>query len=295
MKLTDINQIKALLARHGFRFSKSMGQNFLVADWVPEEIAAAAGIDRDTGVLEIGPGIGCLTAKLSDRAGKVLSIELDKALKPILAETLEGRENVEILFGDVLRQDLPALVREQLSPLRPVVCANLPYNVTSPVLTALIRADCFEQITVMIQREVARRSRVGGSSSLGVVGLGRAMVHDVDLAQHLFGDVHVQAAHQLQAVHHHVGEFLGDQGGALRVAALEQRVHVLRVQPLEVLQQLAHLHGHGHCHVLGILHPVHAPALAQAQLVHLLLQLAQRGVAVVHRRNRSFVHTYHLC
>ena len=172
MKLTDINQIKALLARHGFRFSKSMGQNFLVADWVPEEIAAAAGIDRDTGVLEIGPGIGCLTAKLSDRAGKVLSIELDKALKPILAETMEGRENVEILFGDVLRQDLPALVREQLSPLRPVVCANLPYNVTSPVLTALIRADCFEQITVMIQREVAQRICAGaGSADYGAFGL----------------------------------------------------------------------------------------------------------------------------
>jgi len=172
MKLTDINQIKALLARHGFRFSKSMGQNFLVADWVPEEIAAAARIDRDTGVLEIGPGIGCLTAKLSDRAGKVLSIELDKALKPILAETLEGRENVEILFGDVLRQDLPALVREHLSPLRPVVCANLPYNVTSPVLTELIRAGCFEQITVMIQREVARRICAGaGSADYGAFGL----------------------------------------------------------------------------------------------------------------------------
>ena len=172
MKLTDINQIKALLARHGFRFSKSMGQNFLIADWVPEVIAAAAGIDRDTGVLEIGPGIGCLTAKLSDRAGKVLSIELDKALKPILAETLEGRENVEILFGDVLRQDLPALVREYLSPLRPVVCANLPYNVTSPVLTALIRAGCFEQITVMIQREVARRICAGaGSAGYGAFGL----------------------------------------------------------------------------------------------------------------------------
>ena len=145
MNLTDYSEIKALLARHKFRFSKSMGQNFLTAAWVPEDIAASAGLDEKTGVLEIGPGIGCLTAKLSDRAGKVLSIELDKALKPILAETLEGRENVEILFGDVLRQDLPALVREQLSPLRPVVCANLPYNVTSPLLTAFLKAGCFAE------------------------------------------------------------------------------------------------------------------------------------------------------
>ena len=172
MKLTDINQIKALLTRHGFRFSKSMGQNFLIADWVPEDIVAAAGIDRDTGVLEIGPGIGCLTAKLSDRAGKVLAVELDRALQPILAETLEGRDNVEILFGDVMKQDLPALVEAHLAPLRPVVCANLPYNVTSPVLTALIRAGCFEQITVMVQREVARRICAGaGSADYGAFGL----------------------------------------------------------------------------------------------------------------------------
>ncbi|MBR1455699.1 MAG: ribosomal RNA small subunit methyltransferase A [Oscillospiraceae bacterium] len=172
MKLTDIQQIRALLARHGFRFSKALGQNFLIADWVPAEIARSAGIDADTGVLEIGPGIGCLTAELSDRAGKVLAVELDRSLRPILEETLEGRENVELLFGDVLKQDLAALAAERLYGLRPVVCANLPYNVTSPVLTALIRAGCFGQITVMVQREVAQRiCAPAGSAAYGAFGL----------------------------------------------------------------------------------------------------------------------------
>ena len=172
MNLTDYQEIKALLARHRFRFSKSMGQNFLTAAWVPEDIAASAELDEETGVLEIGPGVGCLTEQLSLRAGKVLAVELDKALKPVLAETLAGKENVEILFGDVLKQDLPALVREKLPGLRPVICANLPYNVTTPVLTALIRSGCFETITVMIQREVARRICAGpGCADYGAFGL----------------------------------------------------------------------------------------------------------------------------
>lgn len=157
MDLTDYKEIQALLARHGFRFSRSMGQNFLIADWVPREIAECAGVDENTGVLEIGPGLGCLTAQLSERAGKVLAVELDRSLRPVLAETLEGRGNVEILFGDILKQDIPALTAEHLGGLRPVVCANLPYNVTSPVLEALLKAGCFETITVMIQREAAKR------------------------------------------------------------------------------------------------------------------------------------------
>ena len=157
MNLTDYSDIRGLLSRHGFHFSKSLGQNFLTAAWVPARIAESAGLDADTGVLEVGPGVGCLTEQLSLRAGKVLAVELDKALKPVLAETLQGRENVELLFGDVLKQDLPALVRERLPGLRPVVCANLPYNVTTPLLTAFLEAGCFETVTVMIQREVARR------------------------------------------------------------------------------------------------------------------------------------------
>ena len=172
MNLTDYSEIRALLARHGFRFSKSLGQNFLTAAWVPERIAEAAGLDEQTGVLEVGPGVGCLTEQLSLRAGKVLAVELDKALKPVLAETLAGRDNVEILFGDVLKQDLPALVREKLPGLRPVICANLPYNVTTPLLTAFLEAGCFEIVTVMIQREVARRICAGpGTADYGAFGL----------------------------------------------------------------------------------------------------------------------------
>ena len=172
MNLTDYSEIKALLARHKFRFSKSMGQNFLTAAWVPEDIAASAELDEETGVLEIGPGIGCLTRELAKRAGKVVSVELDRSLQPILAETLTGCENVEVVFGDVLKQDLPALLEETMPGLRCVVCANLPYNVTTPVLTALIRSGCFETITVMIQREVARRICAGpGNADYGAFGI----------------------------------------------------------------------------------------------------------------------------
>ena len=157
MDLTDYNEIQALLRRNDFHFSKSMGQNFLIAPWVPEQIAGSAELDEDTAVLEIGPGVGCLTEQLAKRAGKVLAVELDRSLRGVLEETLGAYENVEILFGDILKQDIPALVRERFGGMRAVVCANLPYNVTSPLLTALLEADCFEAITVMIQREVARR------------------------------------------------------------------------------------------------------------------------------------------
>jgi len=158
MNLTDINEIKELLGRHGFRFSKSMGQNFLCAAWVPEDIADSAMLDEETGVLEVGPGIGCLTVQLARRAKKVVSVELDKALMPVLAETLRGCENVQVVFGDVMKTDLKALCAEQFADCaRVVVCANLPYNITTPVLTAFVESGCFDCITVMIQREVAKR------------------------------------------------------------------------------------------------------------------------------------------
>lgn len=157
MRLTDINDIKRLLASHGFRFSKSMGQNFLTAAWVPEDIAEAAQLDENTGVLEVGPGIGCLTEQLALRAGKVVAVELDNALRPVLKETLAGKDNVEIIFGDVLKQDIRQIVTEKMPDMRHVVCANLPYNVTSPLITAFLEAECFDTVTVMIQREVAKR------------------------------------------------------------------------------------------------------------------------------------------
>ena len=172
MNLTDYNEIRALLARHKFRFSKSKGQNFLTAAWVPEDIAASAELDENTGVLEVGPGVGCLTRQLSLRAGRVLSVELDRELKPVLAETLSDCENVELLFADALKLDLAALVGEHMPGLRHVVCANIPYNVTSPLLTAFLEAGCFETVTVMIQREVAKRICAGpGSADYGAFGI----------------------------------------------------------------------------------------------------------------------------
>ena len=157
MNLTNPSVLRALLEPHGFRFSKSMGQNFLIAQWVPERIAEEAELDDTVGVLEVGPGVGCLTQELSMRAGRVVSVELDDRLKPVLAETLSECPNAEIVFGDVLKQNIPALVSEKLAGLTPVVCANLPYNVTSPLLTAFFEAGCFRRLTVMVQKEVARR------------------------------------------------------------------------------------------------------------------------------------------
>jgi len=172
MNLTDYNEIRALLARHKFRFSKSKGQNFLTAAWVPEDIADSAGLDENTGVLEVGPGVGCLTKELSLRAGKVLSVELDRDLKPVLAETLADCENVELLFADALKQDLPRLVEEHMPGMRHVVCANIPYNVTTPLITAFLEAGCFETVTVMIQREVAKRICAGpGTADYGAFGI----------------------------------------------------------------------------------------------------------------------------
>ena len=172
MNLCDEKTIRELLGRHGFHFSKSMGQNFLIDPQVPAEIAAASGADGGCGVLEIGPGIGPLTVELARRAGKVVSVELDRSLLPVLAETLAPYPNVEVVSGDVLKLDLAALVSEKFPGLTPMVCANLPYNITTAVLTRLIETPCFGTFTVLIQKEVAQRlaapqgSGDGGAFSL---------------------------------------------------------------------------------------------------------------------------------
>ena len=172
MNLTDIRDIKALLARHGFRFSKSMGQNFLIADWVPRQIAGAAGLDETCAVLEIGPGIGPLTRQLAQRAGKVAAVELDRALLPIRAETLADCDNVEIIHSDVMKLDLAELTGSRFAGLTVKACANLPYNITTPVITKLLEANCFRSITLMIQREVARRiCAAPGASDCGAFSL----------------------------------------------------------------------------------------------------------------------------
>lgn len=164
MELTDPGAIKALLQRHGFRFSKSMGQNFLIADWVPRDIADAAGLDKGCAVVEVGPGIGPLTEQLAQRAGKVVSIELDRALLPILRETLAAYPNVEIVPGDVMKLDLAALTDETCGGMPVHACANLPYNITTPAITRLLECGRFRSVTVMIQREVARRICAGPES-----------------------------------------------------------------------------------------------------------------------------------
>ena len=153
----DIQVMKPMLAAHGFHFSKAKGQNFLIAPWVPQSIAEQAGVDETAGVLEIGPGIGPLTQQLCLRAGKVCAVEVDERLKPILDVTVGEFSNLEILWGDVLKQDIPALVKEKFGSLRPMACANLPYYITSPILTALLEAECFRSVTVMVQKEVAQR------------------------------------------------------------------------------------------------------------------------------------------
>ncbi len=153
----NIQVMKPLLAEHGFHFSKAKGQNFLIASWVPQNIALEAGVDETAGVLEIGPGIGPLTQQLCLRAGKVCAVELDKRLAPILDKTVGEFDNLEILWDDVLNLDVPQLVAEKFGGLRPMACANLPYYITSPILTALLEADCFDSVTVMVQKEVAQR------------------------------------------------------------------------------------------------------------------------------------------
>lgn len=153
----NIQVMKPLLAEHGFHFSKAKGQNFLIAPWVPQRIAEDSGVDTDVGVLEIGPGIGPLTQQLCLRAGKVCAVEVDTRLAPILEQTVGQFQNLEIIWDDVLQLDVPALVKEKFAGLRPMACANLPYYITSPILTALLEADCFEAVTVMVQKEVAQR------------------------------------------------------------------------------------------------------------------------------------------
>lgn len=157
INVCDIHVMKPLLESHGFHFSKAKGQNFLIAPWVPESIVREAGVDENAGVLEIGPGIGPLTQQLCLHAGKVCAVELDNRLKPILDATVGEFDNLEILWNDVLKLDVPALVKEKLGGLRPMACANLPYYITSPILTALLEAECFDSVTVMVQKEVAQR------------------------------------------------------------------------------------------------------------------------------------------
>lgn len=149
--------IRELLAKYGFHFSKSKGQNFLTQRWVPERIVRESGIDEACGAVEIGPGFGPLTQELCLRANKVVALEVDTTLRPVLEKTVGEFDNVEILFTDALKADLPKLVAEKFGNLTLTACANLPYYITSPVLTKLLESRCFASVTVMVQKEVAQR------------------------------------------------------------------------------------------------------------------------------------------
>lgn len=157
-ELTDLSVIRTLCEKYDFALSKGFGQNFIVNPGLPGKIVDASGVDADWGVLEIGPGIGVLSRELARRAGKVVAVEVDERLRPVLAETMAGVENFELVMGDVLKTDLRALIAARL-PGRPVaVVANLPYYITSPIVLKLLGDRLpVRSLTVMVQKEAADR------------------------------------------------------------------------------------------------------------------------------------------
>ncbi len=159
MNLYDFNTINRILTSHGFTFSKALGQNFIIDSEVCPEMASHLAANDKTGVIEIGPGIGVLTKELCRVAGKVIAIELDKRLFPVLKETLSEFSNLEIIEGDALKLDLNALIAEKFSDMSSVkVCANLPYYITSPVIMTLLESRLpIDEIVVMVQKEAAER------------------------------------------------------------------------------------------------------------------------------------------
>ncbi len=175
MNLANINTIKNIMNTQGFAFKKALGQNFLINPGVCPKMAAAAA-DSETGVLEIGPGIGVLTAELSSVAKRVVSIELDNSLKPVLEQTLADKDNIEIIFGDAMKMDLLQIINTRFSDCKKVaVCANLPYYITSPIITMLLESRLpINNITVMVQKEAAERicakvgSREAGAVTVAV-------------------------------------------------------------------------------------------------------------------------------
>jgi len=157
MEHNSFGSVKGLLDKYNIKLSKATGQNFLIDANIPDKIVRLSGIDSSCGVLEVGPGAGALTAVLCRTAGKVTAVELDTRLIPLLRDILKEHKNFELVHGDILKLDIKQIVEEKMPGLKHHVCANLPYNITTPVLAAFIEAGIFGSITVMVQREVARR------------------------------------------------------------------------------------------------------------------------------------------
>lgn len=173
--LSDINVIRAVMSKHGVTFNKGLGQNFLVDPQVCPDMADSAFLDENTCVIEIGPGVGVLTAELAKRAGKVLSFEVDTRLLPVLDETLAEFNNVEIINEDIMKADLKKVIEEKCKGMEIAVCANLPYYITSPIIMLLLESRLpIKAITVMVQKEAADRlcaevgSRDGGAVTVAV-------------------------------------------------------------------------------------------------------------------------------
>lgn len=173
--LTNLGYLKALCEKHGFVFEKKFGQNFIINPSVCPRIAEFAGVDEDTGVIEIGIGVGVLTTELAKRAKKVVAIEIDTTLEPLINETLAEFDNIKIVWQDVLEVDLASLIREEFGDMRVVICANLPYYITSPIIMKLLESHIpVDNITVMVQKEAAVRlcadekSREIGAISMAV-------------------------------------------------------------------------------------------------------------------------------
>ena len=182
--LCDYNTVKKILSAHGFNFSKALGQNFIIDDTVCPAMADMLNVDESTGVLEVGPGVGVLTKELCKRAGKVVSIELDERLYPVLEKTLVDYDNFELVKGDVMKLDLHGIIAQKLSGFKEVkVCANLPYYITSPVIMTLLEGKlAITEIEVMVQQEAAERlcaelgSREAGAVTFAVNYYGKAEI-----------------------------------------------------------------------------------------------------------------------
>ena len=158
MELTDIGVIKDLFSRHGFSFSKTLGQNFLINPTVCPKIAEMGGCGKGVCAIEIGTGVGVLTKELAKRCDKVVAVELDERLKPVLDETLAEFDNVEVVFADVMQTDLHKIIKEKFGGAQTVICANLPYYITSPVIMKILEERLpIKALTVMVQKEAADR------------------------------------------------------------------------------------------------------------------------------------------